>query len=89
MEYRDHLIYINEIIDANYNNIQNMIYYLSNNDLNNDFNNDVNNYLNNDVNNDVNNDNNIEFRDDIIYNNEIYDFIHFDYLIKIFNNLFI
>jgi hypothetical protein len=65
MEYRDQLIYINEIIDANYTNFQNMIYNITN--------------LNN----------NIEFRDDILYNNENYDFIKIDYLINIFNNLFI
>lgn len=65
MEYRDQLIYINEIIDANYTNFQNMIYNVTN--------------LNN----------NIEFRDDILYHNENYDFIAIDYLINIFNNLFI
>ena len=65
MEYRDQLIYINEIIDANYTNFQNMIYNITN--------------LNN----------NIEFRDDILYHNENYDFIKIDYLINIFNNLFI
>jgi len=65
MEYRDQLIYINEINDANYSNIQNMIYNITN--------------LNN----------NIEFREDILYYNEKYDFIKIDYLIDIFNNLFI
>lgn len=81
MEYRDQLIYINEIIDANYSSIQNMIYNITNIIGNNQGNNLGNNL--------INDDNNIEFRDDIIYNNENYDFIHFDYLIKIFNNLFI
>jgi hypothetical protein len=67
MEYRDQLIYINEIIDANYTNIQNMIYNITNNFGNND----------------------IEFRDDIIYNNEFSDFINFYYLLNLFQNLFI
>lgn len=67
MEYRDQLIYINEIIDANYTSIQNMIYNITNNVGN----------------------NNIEFRDDIIYNNEFSDFINFDYLLNLFQNLFI